>query len=655
MALEADQEKKAFSTSDFGWAVGVFAVALAIRVVYLAGWIQSPYYDVPLLDEQYHHDWALRIVEGAETDTKPFFRAPLYIYCVAGVYKTFGDGPIPIRMAQALVGSLSALLLFFLGRMLFGRTAGGIAGLIMALYPPLIFFDGELLIPVALVFLDLVFVIALVRAWDTDRQWRWAGAGFAGGISAIARPNILLPVAVLGLWAILNRRKPGQRRQAVAVALAFGLGALAAIAPVTIRNRAVGGDWVLVASQGGIVAYAGNGPEADGYTPRHARLYSRFERYEDTFELYAIHGAEEAMGRELRPSEVSRYWGRRTAAYVAQEPVRFLKLMLKKTVGFWTRTEIRNNKNIGFALQWSPPVAQLHRVLHFGLIGPLALLGLIWALARIRTAAPVVVFVFIYAASVIIFFVCERYRAPMHPYFILFGVWAGGQIVKIYQSKEFHRLRGPVLGLVASALFVNIEWFGEPPEQNLAEDYWMVSVCHQKKGDFEAERAALEQALAEDPEHFSSLHNLGNIELISGDPDKALQLYNRAIEAFPGFATAYNSAAAILLKQGKTAQARELLEQCLEIDPYHALARVNYGSLLLAEGELDKAEEQFNRAIELFPSHYGAYAGMAKIAAQHNDASAEKTWTDKAIEIGGQGAKAAIEKETGNEKSKTDN
>ncbi len=197
---------------------GIFLLALLMRTFYLADWVQSPYFGVPLLDEQYHHDWAMRLATGLGNEAKPFFRAPLYPHFLSLIYfLTDKASPESVallpRIVQALLGSLSALLTYSLARMLFGSIIGGASGILAAIYPVMIFFDGELLLPPLLVFLNLMYAHALIRAFDGGRFRWWLITGVAGGLSAITRPNILLPMMALALLLLWQFRR--DRRRAV--------------------------------------------------------------------------------------------------------------------------------------------------------------------------------------------------------------------------------------------------------------------------------------------------------------------------------------------------------------------------------------------------------------------------------------------------------
>ena len=627
-----------FARADIAAGAFVFALALVVRTIYLAYWIQSPYYGVPLLDEQYHHDWAMRVAAGSGYEAKPFFRAPLYPYFLAAIYRFVSSEPIAPRLIQALLGSLSALLTFLLAYRLFNRTTAMVAGFIAAVYPVMVFYDGELLLPPLLVFLDLLFAHALLSAWQSGKGRWWFATGVIGGLSAITRPNILLPMMAIGGMLLLGLRRhrnesgvvPPQskaRKAILAAAALYALGAALAILPVTVRNRVHGGDWVLIASQGGIVLYAGNGPEADGFTPRQKNLYTRLETYQDTFEQYAKVDAEKALGRSLRPSEVSRYWSQQTRNYIAEHPERFLKLLGRKAIGWWTRVEVRNNKTVEYALQFAPPLLALHKLLNFALIGTLSLVGMFWSAKTKPLTRPILVLVLIYAASFLPFFVCDRYRLPMVPFLIVYAAWAAVSVMAIVaqvfrpahgqetpQSVNRRQKNGQAgkpaprkalviacFALLASGLLVCVDWFDLDP-QPTAEDAFMVSICHEKKGELVQAEEALQEAVEKDPRHYNALHNIGKLALQKGSLAEAEEYFLRSIQAFPRFATAWNSLGVVYLQTKQLDQAREAFNKCLQLDPNHALAHWNLAKIYRSEGKIAEAEEHEKNALRILPS-----------------------------------------------------
>ena len=148
---------------DVALIITIFACAFALRLIYVQQLRASPLFEDPVMDELYHDQWARSIVAGETYVEGPYFRAPLYPAFLAAVYRVFGPGYLVPRLVQAFLGSLSCVLLFLIGRQIFGRGIAAIAGFLAASYWMLIYFDGELLIPSLIVFLDLLLVWLLLR------------------------------------------------------------------------------------------------------------------------------------------------------------------------------------------------------------------------------------------------------------------------------------------------------------------------------------------------------------------------------------------------------------------------------------------------------------------------------------------------------------
>src|SRR6185295_16902767 len=87
---------------------------------------------------------AQRIAGGEWLGREVFYQAPLYPYLLGLIYAAAGRHLLLVRVVQALIGSASCALLVLAGARLFSRRTGLIAGLMLALYAPAIFFDGLL-------------------------------------------------------------------------------------------------------------------------------------------------------------------------------------------------------------------------------------------------------------------------------------------------------------------------------------------------------------------------------------------------------------------------------------------------------------------------------------------------------------------------------
>jgi tetratricopeptide (TPR) repeat protein len=554
------------------WAY-LFLGALGVRLLFLTQYANSPFFWVPSLDALYH-DLHARAILAGHLEPRAFFRAPLYLYFLAGIYRVFGHSFWAARLAQACLGSGSCVLLYELGQRVFRPTVAMLSAGMMALYGPLVFFDGELLTPVLEVFLDLAFLLLAVRASESGSKRAWLVAGGVLGLAAITRPNVLvvLPAALLLLWKP-DRTCRSSRVAGPMVALLIG----ASLAPglVTWRNLRVAGDPVFIASQGGINLFLGNRPEADGFTPSTPKRFRSVGEYEDSVALYGQRAAEEALGRPLSASQAQQYWIGRVLRWWREEAARALCLTGKKWVLAWTHREIRNNHAFDFVRAEFAPCLWF-MPFGFWLAGPLGLLGMTLAWKKGSQARSLVLFVLLYVASFVLFFVADRYRLPVVPVLLLFAAHAMLWLGERARRREARRLAP---ALAALTLFVNVDWYRTATPATLAQDYWCAGNALQQMGRLEEAERQHRKALALDPANAEIWTNLGVDRYQGGHLAEAAALFHRATELAPASSGPYFNLAMCELQLGRPGQARRYLRQAVRIDPEHARARAELSRL----------------------------------------------------------------------------
>jgi 4-amino-4-deoxy-L-arabinose transferase-like glycosyltransferase len=463
-----------FRRLDVALLAGVVLFAFGLRLVYVLQVSRSPLFDHPTMDALYHDQWARALAVGERYMDGPYFRAPLYPAFLACIYKLTGGSYFAPRVVQALLSSLSCGLLFVIGRLVFSRTVGAVAGLAAASYWILIYFDGELLIPSLIVFLDLLLILLLLHAVRRPGAVVLGAAGLVLGLSAIARPNILLFAPAVAVWLLFLSRPRWPR--GLARAACFSAGALVPVLPVTIRNYVVGHDLVLIASQGGVNFYIGNNPLSNGKTAvAPGTPPGWWSGYYATIEQ-----AEQALGRKLKPSEVSRYYYRRAWEFIRDEPLAALRLTAHKLRLFWLRWEISNNKNIYFWTEQFTPVVRF-LPLNFDVVGPLGILGLWLCRKRAGGLFPLWGFVLIYMVSVVMFFCTARYRVPVLAPLILLGTHSVFWLAESLRQKRWTAVRNAMFVLIPAALLVKIT-YGAPQLQHDAESYWRLAGGYERAG-----------------------------------------------------------------------------------------------------------------------------------------------------------------------------
>ena len=239
--------------------IAVVVAAFALRVVYFLIYRDSPFYHVPVVDASTFNLWAKAIVAGQQFQPDVFFKPPLYPYLLAAIYRIFGSDVTPAYLLQATLGVGTSLLVLACGRLVFSARTALTGALIYALLPVPPFFEFQLLAESLTTFLALLALLLLLvgvcRHNGVSGRYLLL-AGGALGVAALARPNLLILPPVLAVWLYLRARPPGPHRQTSSgagdrswrPALLLLLGAVIAVAPVTLRNARVGGTFVPVSA-----------------------------------------------------------------------------------------------------------------------------------------------------------------------------------------------------------------------------------------------------------------------------------------------------------------------------------------------------------------------------------------------------------------------
>ncbi len=595
------------------FVIGIFILAFAIRFIYLIQMKSSPFFDILPLDAEYHDLWAQMILKGGDFTEGVFFRAPLYPYFLASVYKIFGHNYFMPRLIQFLIGSLSCVLIYLLGKKVFNRRTARIAGLLASLYGVLIYFEGELLIPVLLVFLDLLLILALLRATEKPSYTRWTLCGAILGLSALARPNILLVGVAFLFWIlILFRSDVKIGSKSVLCAGSFALGAILIISPITLRNYIKGEDFVLIASQGGMNFYIGNNPQSDGASAKLPGARTTWwGLYEDATKM-----AEGATNRSLKPSEVSRFWYMEGLEFLVKEPISFLKLMAKKFILFWNGNELSNNRDLYFSAGGAPFLKLLlwRFVIYFpfGLIAPLALVGVILSHKEKRDVVVLEIFLFVYMLSVILFFVCARYRVPIIPVLILFSAYGLDWFISKIGERKFFQLGKYLVILLMILIPINLS-MPKYRTANLAHAHYTMGVLYTKKGDKNMAAEEYQKALEYNPDFAEAYGNLGAIYGDQGKHELALEYFQKALESGADSAFIFSNIGFAYHSQGLLNQAQENYKLSLFLRDDDPQVHYLMGEVYLEKEMLEDATDEYEKTIRLNPQHTLAFYRLGTI------------------------------------------
>jgi 4-amino-4-deoxy-L-arabinose transferase-like glycosyltransferase len=202
--------------------------------------------------------------------------APLFYAAV--YYATGGVHPGAVRLVVALLGALTIVLVYLIGRRLAGPLAGLAGAALFALYPVTIFFTGKLMSePLATLTLAGA-VLSFFWAGDEGRGgWgriTWAVPGVLLGLTAFARPEYLAFIAVFAVIALFRRGLVA----AAILAIAFAI----PIVPWTVHVSSAEGRFVPISTGGGKALFIGTYLPGNGlHLDVKRELLRQFEGRED--------------------------------------------------------------------------------------------------------------------------------------------------------------------------------------------------------------------------------------------------------------------------------------------------------------------------------------------------------------------------------------
>ena len=162
-----------------------------------------------------HHRFVTAIDAPHRLDLPYAQRPPLTPLVIGAVYSVFGTHLLAAQILLAVIGAVSALLVFELGRQLFQEPVALIAGLTTAIYPFFVFLSAVPLTEnLAIAFYSLLALL-FVRNHTSSSIWSAAFIGSVLGLATLNRPQLLgfLPFLCLlplpaGL-AFLHRGRSG--------------------------------------------------------------------------------------------------------------------------------------------------------------------------------------------------------------------------------------------------------------------------------------------------------------------------------------------------------------------------------------------------------------------------------------------------------------
>jgi tetratricopeptide (TPR) repeat protein len=614
-------EVRRFNWADWrGWPYLLVGLAVLLRLAHIWNSRVNPTFWAPAVDPGWYDQAAQNILMG-DWGPFPFFRAPAYPALLAAVYAIFGRDLVAARVLNVVLQGAAVWAVWRVGRTYIRPVVGIIAALLLALNGMAIYFAGEIVSTSAEMLAAILGLWATVRLTRDRRPSAVIVCGLAWGLVAVVRPNFLFvfPVALVVVY-FATRADSAQLlpRTTITAGIVWLAAAFAPILPITAVNYAQSGEFVLIASQGGVNFWIGNNPQSTG-------ILSVLPGYGNAWTMEDAQAeAESELGHAVGPGELSRFYYAKGLRFLSQHPLPTLRLMIRKTALFFNRFEISNNKHIAYfsaVSPWLPPLENLD----FGLLVPLGLLGF-WVMRRQSVARITAGLIVLYAASVVLFFVTSRFRMPVVPCLSLLAAGGLWWIVETLCRRPSARALSPLLWLIPGVVLAYMDpW--HLTEAPVGWARYMEGNAYLKLNQLDSARLCFEDAVRDTQAVGRSQINLGVIALRQGDTTGALRWYEASRQSDSTNPDVWNNLGAVYEWRGDTLRAIQAYHRALALrpwapDPKHNLAGVYFrmGVRDLKQGQDSLAVQHLSACISLEPSaaaHYNlavAYGRLGQTA-----------------------------------------
>ncbi len=574
-----------------------------------------------LADENLYIQTATDIAKGKGGPDHVFHMAPLYPYLVAPIFALGGYSPMAVRLFQALLGTASVLLLYLTARFFFSRQWALTAALAMALYYPLTFFEGKVLIATSAVFFSCLLLLLLTVQLRIRNSRIALIAGLAAGLAGALRPNLLLAAPLVALWYLWAVKGKGR----ILRCLLFVAGTALPILPITAHNLAEG-DWVLLSDNGGINFYLGNNPLAKGSYYNPDPIWANIKDQH----VMTRRIAEEETGLSLKPSEISRHWMKKGLDFILSEPILYLKLLLQKLKSF--------HENFEYAIIYAPSVERsLCPSLYFAFIpyavylcGAYLGLAALWRNrrrekekamipSRLKAWAPVLIMIGTNLLSILLFFNYSRFRLPAIPAFILLGMLGCGELLRAMRDKRTGAWVAGVI-IMAVVLPVSLIHWGNQWKQQAAHGLATVGTAFVQQGDPASAERSFTDAIATKPDMITILAQRGANRMAMGNLSGARDDLEKSVSLSPGYSPNRVALAEFYARPTPFQdldRAARLMEEAEKTPTGNPTDRINAlyvkGSIHMAREEFSSAAAAYSTLSELAPGQAGPLflAGMA--------------------------------------------
>jgi 4-amino-4-deoxy-L-arabinose transferase-like glycosyltransferase len=183
------------------WLIAILSLAFGMRLWFFVGFTSG--------DELGYYHFSYDASKGLLSHAENFHATRIgVIYPTALSYILFGVNGFSSNALPFVMGMLSVLLVFFLGRLLFGDRVGLIAAFLMSIYPVQVFYSTVLYpdLPSAFLVALSVYVFFLAEKEHLKIGYGYLAVGFLVGVAYLMKELSVVIFSFFGVYVLWKRR-----------------------------------------------------------------------------------------------------------------------------------------------------------------------------------------------------------------------------------------------------------------------------------------------------------------------------------------------------------------------------------------------------------------------------------------------------------------
>jgi len=384
------------------WLAALLLAGLVVRAAYCWKFPQwGPNHSIPDLNwyetiaESIYHRGIIADPAGNPTAA----REPGYPILLAATYLFSGPSYRAGQAINCLFGLLTILLVFLLGRDIFGKRVAWIAAVIAAFYPQFLYYTATQERETFQTFLLAFTVWLALRAARSKSLLSWVWPGLMAGACALTN-SALLPAGVMLAPAAVYlgvRTKKHHLKGAIVY-----LATMMLLCSVwTLRNERLFHRFILGINGGGAHMYIGI-------------IVPNDVAGTDAEPAYVTSDPVVQEASKLPETERDRVFYRGAIRFIKEQPVRYAGVVLRSLAKLWRLYPYARAYAFHYQLiKWVG-------LLSDGWIIPLGFVGMLLAGRRFPETDLFLATVFSVTFTYMLFWSIIRYRLPMMPFMILF-------------------------------------------------------------------------------------------------------------------------------------------------------------------------------------------------------------------------------------------